>query len=229
MTGTHFDEVAEVYDESLPGHVMDHYLRKRISFIAERHPPPARLLDVGCGTGVLAGSLSSQGYEVVGVDPSEGMLDVMRKRFPAVESVQASATDMPFGDGSFDLAVSVATMHHIADAADVARALAEMARVVRPGGHVLIWDHNPRNPYWPHLMKRVPQDQGDERLIPLAELLDGLRAGGADPVEVRELGLVPDFTPKGLLGVAAALERLAERTPVVRERCAHNVVVALRR
>jgi ubiquinone/menaquinone biosynthesis C-methylase UbiE len=229
MTGTHFDEVAGVYDESLPRHVMDHYLRKRGSFIAERHPPPARLLDVGCGTGVLAASLSSEGYEVIGIDPSEGMLEVMRKRFPAVESVQASGTEMPFEDGSFDIAVSVATMHHIADHQAVREALGEMARVVRPGGHVLIWDHNPRNPYWTRLMKRVPQDQGDERLIPLAELLDGLRAGGADPVEVRELGLVPDFTPRRLLGAAAALERLAERTPLVRERCAHNVVLARRR
>jgi SAM-dependent methyltransferase len=136
---------------------------------------------------------------------------------------------MPFEDGSFDIAVSVATMHHIADHQAVREALGEMARVVRPGGHVLIWDHNPRNPYWTRLMKRVPQDQGDERLIPLAELLDGLRAGGADPVEVRELGLVPDFTPSRLLGAAAALERLAERTPLVRERCAHNVVLARRR
>ncbi len=143
--------------------------------------------------------------------------------------MQASGTELPFADGEFDLALSVATMHHIADAADVARALGEMARVVRPGGHVLVWDHNPRNPYWPYLMKRVPQDQGDERLIPLEELLAGLRAGGAEPVEVRELGLVPDFTPRRLLGAAAALERVAERTPLLHERCAHNVVLAVRR
>ena len=229
MSETHFDDVAAHYDESLPSHVTDHYLRKRVGYVAAHHPPPARVLDLGCGTGVLASHLAGAGYSVVGADPSAGMLEVMRTRAPEVESVQASGTDLPFADGEFDLSVSVATMHHIADAGDVARALAEMARVVRPGGHVLVWDHNPRNPYWPHLMKRVPQDQGDERLIPLAELLAGLRAGGAEPVEVRELGLVPDFTPKRLLGAAAALERLAERTPLVRERCAHNVVLAVRR
>ena len=229
MTETHFDDVAAAYDESLPSHVTNHYLRKRAEFVRAHHPPPARVLDLGCGTGVLAARLAAGGYAVVGVDPSAGMLEVMRGRTPAVEAVQASGTELPFADGEFDLALSVATMHHIADAADVARALGEMARVVRPGGHVLVWDHNPRNPYWPHLMKRVPQDQGDERLIPLAELLDGLRSGGAEPVEVRELGLVPDFTPKRLLGAAAALERVAERTPLLRERCAHNVVLAVRR
>jgi len=75
-------------------------------------------------------------------------------------------------------------------------------------------------------MRRVPQDRGDERLIGLDELLSGLTSAGAEPVLVRQLGLVPDFTPPRLLGVASAVERTAERTPVLRHRCAHNVVVA---
>ena len=41
-----------------------------------------------------------------------------------------------------------------------------MVRVARPGGRILVWDHNPRNPYWGRLMARVPQDTGEERLIP---------------------------------------------------------------
>jgi len=222
----HFDEVAAHYDKSLPAHVVEHYLEKRAAYVAEHRPPPARVLDLGCGTGVLAGRLAELGYEMVGADPSKGMLGEMRTRFPTVQAVQASGTDLPFEDGEFDLALSVATMHHIGDPADVHAALREMGRVVRPGGQVLLWDHNPRNPYWPYIMRRVPQDVGDERLIPLEELLSGLRAGGAEPVEVQQLGLVPDFTPSSLLGVAAALERLAERTPGIRKRCAHNVVLA---
>jgi SAM-dependent methyltransferase len=111
----------------------------------------------------------------------------------------------------------------------VRRALAEMVRVVKPGGHVLVWDHNPRNPYWPYLMRRVPQDRGDERLVPLEELLSGLRAGGAEPERVAQLGMVPDFTPRGLLPAAAAAERAAERTPLLRRICAHNVVLAEKR
>ena len=225
----HFDQVASHYDESLPAHVVEHYLRKRAGYVAAHRPPPARVLDLGCGTGVLAGRLAELGYDVTGADPSEGMLEVMRERFPAVRAVRASGTGLPFGDGEFDLALSVATMHHIGDPADVHAALREMARVVKPGGQVLVWDHNPRNPYWPHIMRRVPQDVGDERLVPLEELLSGLRAGGAEPVEVAQTGLVPDFTPPRLLGAAAALERLAERTPGLRRRCAHNVVLARKR
>ena len=95
--------------------------------------------------------------------------------------MHASATEMPFGDGEFDLSLSVATMHHVAEPDAVRRALAEMVRVVKPAGRILVWDHNPRNPYWPYLMRRVPQDRGYERLIDLEELLSGLEAGGAEP------------------------------------------------
>jgi SAM-dependent methyltransferase len=229
MRETHFDDVAPVYDETLPSHVTEHYLEKRTRFVLSRCPPPGRVLDVGCGTGALAARLAGINYEVVGLDPSQGMLDVMRERAPTVGAVHGSATEMPFGDGEFDLSLSVATMHHVAEPDAVRRALAEMVRVVKPAGRILVWDHNPRNPYWPYLMRRVPQDRGYERLIDLEELLSGLEAGGAEPVLVRQLGLVPDFTPRSLLGAAAALERAAERAPVVHRRCAHNVVLAVKR
>ena len=226
MSASHFDEIAAVYDESLPPHVVEHYLRKRTAFVAALCPARAAVLDVGCGTGALAGRLASAGYEVTGVDPSEGMLDVMRKRSPEARAVLASGTDIPFEDGAFDLVLSVATFHHIAEAGAVQQTLAEMTRVARPGGHVLVWDHNPANPYWSNLMARVPQDTGEERLIPAAELLDGLRAAGAEVVSVQQLGFVPDFTPRRAIRGAAALERLGERTPLARRLAAHNVVVA---
>jgi ubiquinone/menaquinone biosynthesis C-methylase UbiE len=225
MTETHFDGIADLYDETLPAHVTEHYLEKRTRFVLA-HCPGGRALDVGCGTGALALRLERAGYEMVGIDPSEGMLRVMREHAPGVEAVLGSGTELPFEDGEFDFALSVAAMHHIADPEAVRRALGEMSRVTRPGGRVLVWDHNPRNPYWPLLMKRVPQDSGEERLVPLEELLGGLRSGGAEPVLVRQLGLVPDFTPPRLLGAAAWLERAAERTPLLRRRCAHNVVLA---
>ena len=101
-----------------------------------------------------------------------------------------------------------------------------MVRVARPGGRVLVWDHNPRNPYWGRLMARVPQDTGDERLIPEREVIDGLRGAGAEIVRSEQLGLVPDFVPPAGLPAAAALERGVERTPLIRRLAAHNVVLA---
>jgi len=224
----HFDRIAGEYDESLPAHVVEHYLRKRVDFVLA-HCPRGRGLDVGCGTGTLAQRLADRGYEMTGLDPSEGMLEILRERAPSVEAVRGSGTELPFDDGSFDLVLTVAALHHIADPEAVRATLAEMVRVTRPGGRILIWDHNPRNPYWKRLMARVPQDDGSERLIPEAEVDRGLRAAGAQPLHSSQLGLVPDFVPPGLLGVAAAGERLAERAPLVRRLCAHNVVLAAKR
>lgn len=229
MSQTHFDDVAAVYDETLPAHVIEHYLEKRTRFVLSACPPPGRVIDVGCGTGALATRLAGNGYEVAGLDPSQGMLEVMRKRTPEVEAVQGSAIEMPFGDAEFDLSLCVATMHHIAEPDAVRRALVEMVRVVKPAGRILVWDHNPRNPYWPYLMRRVPQDRGDERLVGLDELLSGLEAGGAEPMLVTQLGMIPDFTPRALIGAAGAAERAVERVPLLRQLCAHNVVLATKR
>jgi ubiquinone/menaquinone biosynthesis C-methylase UbiE len=225
---TDFDTVADEYDESLPAHVVEHYLRKRTKFILER-VPRARALDVGCGTGVLAARLADQQYEMTGLDPSRKMLERLRMLRPDVESVVGDGTSLPFPDGRFDLTYCVAVMHHVAEPEAVRKTLMEMARVTRSGGHVLIWDHNPANPYWKSLMARVPQDTGAERLIPAGEVIAGLEAGGAKVVEMRQLGLVPDFVPPFLLGLAAAGEKIAEATPGLRRFCAHNVVLAVKR
>jgi SAM-dependent methyltransferase len=225
MTSSHFDAIAGVYDESLPAHVVEHYLGKRVRFVLE-HCPRGRGLDVGCGTGVLAARLAAAGYAMTGVDPSEGMLAVLRERSPEVEAVRAPGSALPFRDGEFDVVLSVATLHHVADPGEVRRTLAEMVRVARPGGRILVWDHNPRNPYWGRLMARVPQDTGEERLIPEREAVAGLRAGGSEVVLSAQLGMVPDFTPPRALRLAAAAERAFEHTPLARRLCAHNVVLA---
>jgi SAM-dependent methyltransferase len=227
VSGSHFDDIAQEYDASLPGQVVEHYLRKREAFIVAQCED-GRVLDVGCGTGALAVRLAARGLDVVGVDPSAEMLSVLSKRGPGIEAVVADGAALPFPDGEFDLSYCVAVMHHIAEPTAVRRTLAEMVRVVRPGGRVIVWDHNPTNPYWPIVMRRVPQDIGDERLIPASELLDGLRAAGAHPVLTAQTGLVPDFAPRSLMGVFRGLERAFEATPGLRRLCAHNVIVAVR-
>ena len=90
--------------------------------------------------------------------------------------------------------------------------LIEMVRVTRPGGRIVVWDHNPRNPYWKNLMARVPQDDGSERLVPEEEIVAGLEAAGAE-IGSRQLGLVPDFVPRALLGVARAASGSSSARP----------------
>ena len=151
------------------------------------------------------------------------MLEIMRARAPEVEAVKASGTSLPFEDDRFDLVLTVAALHHIADPADVRRTLTEMVRVCKPSGAILIWDHNPRNPYWSQLMARVPQDTGDERLIPESEIVSGLRPVGRRSRAAGSWGWCRTSRPPRALRAAAALERLFERTPVLqRSRCAQR-------
>ena len=76
-------------------------------------------------------------------------------------------------------------------------------------------------------MARVPQDTGEERLIPESEVLDGLRgARRARSCARTSSAWCPDFVPPRALRAAAAVERAVERTPLVRRLGAHNVVLA---
>jgi hypothetical protein len=93
-------------------------------------------------------------------------------------------------------------------------------------GFVLIWDHNPLNPYWPILMKRVPQDHGDERLVSVWELLNAVRTAGLQAVEAARTGLVPDFMPAALMPIWTRVESMVEANPFLSLFAAHNVVVA---
>lgn len=101
-----------------------------------------RVLDVACGTGVLAreaaGRAGSAG-SVVGIDPEPGMLAVARELAPEVEWREAVAEALPFEDRSFDAVVSQFGLMFFSDRS---RALREMIRVLKPGGRlaVAVWD-----------------------------------------------------------------------------------------
>jgi len=225
LDATNFDTIAGIYDDVFPTHIVEHYLSRRAAYIL-RHTPAENALDVGAGTGVLAERLTDSGIAVTALDPFPGMLAQLSQRRPDIPTIVANGEDLPFPDNVFDLTYSVAVMHHIARPELVQRTLDEMVRVTRRGGHILIWDHNPLNPYWSLLMRRVPQDVGSERLVPMDEILEDLRAAGATVLRADRRGLMPEFVPPSLLGVAARIERLVEATPGIRAFCSHDVVLA---
>jgi ubiquinone/menaquinone biosynthesis C-methylase UbiE len=222
--GRHFDEIAGEYNASLPSAVVAHYLRRRIALLERLVAPPGPVLDAGCGTGMLLWGMAQRGYQVTGIDPSLGMLQQTPRDTPAA-LLQASAGNLPFAEGAFPLVVSVAVFHHLVDPALVADAVREMVRVTAPGGATVVWDHNPRNPYWPYLMARVPQDQEPTRLVPQREITAPVSQDPTLSIACTYHGWVPDFAPSWSLPLAGMLERVLEALPVVRERSAHNVVV----
>lgn len=223
-----YDGIAAHYDGAIPEHVAAHYRRKRVGQVRALAPPGSTVLDSGCGTGTLASAMRDVGYDVYGVDASVGMLAQMGAAGRGLP-VAGFMERLPIASDSFDLAITVATLHHITDPERVAQSLAELCRVVRPGGCVVVWDHNPKNPYWPYLMKRIPQDTGDERLVPQEEIVTALLAGGGVEITTKRSGLVPEFVPPALMPLAMIAEAIVERTPCLNIFCAHNIVIARKR
>jgi SAM-dependent methyltransferase len=100
----------------------------------------ARALDVGCGFGRWTRWLAQHGASAVGVDPTEGMLDAARGASdPSVEYRRMSATALAFPDASFDLVTCITVIQHL-EPSEQETAVAEIARVLRPGGRALALD-----------------------------------------------------------------------------------------
>lgn len=101
---------------------------------------PGRLLDVGCGTGHVLNDAAQRGFDGVGIDSSEGMLERACSR-PYVQKsmlVRASATSLPFPDNEFDVVFASGSLVHVHD---IALAVSEILRVAKPGGTIRIVDH----------------------------------------------------------------------------------------
>jgi ubiquinone/menaquinone biosynthesis C-methylase UbiE len=111
------------------------YSRRRLDgWLDHCLPDPAaglRLLDVGCGTGHHLARLRARGFEVAGVDGSPEMLEHARALNPETDIRQSDVEHLPFPDASFDVVLSVEVLRYLPSPA---RSIAEMARVLKPGG-----------------------------------------------------------------------------------------------
>jgi SAM-dependent methyltransferase len=113
-----------------------------------------RVVDVGAGSGDAAGRAVERGAVATGVDVSAAMVEIAARRHPAAQFVEASATRLPFADGSFDVAVGNIAIQHIGEPA---RAALELARVLVSGGRVGLstWDAPERSPFFAAILGAV--------------------------------------------------------------------------
>ena len=173
-----FDRIAPVYD--VMNRVMTVGLDQRWRRLTVRAVvrPDDRVLDACCGTGDLAVAARSAGADVVGLDFSEPMLERARRKSSEIEWIRGDLLELPFDDASFDAATVGFGVRNVAD---LERGLAELRRVLRPGGRVGILEiTRPRGPL--RLFYRLWFDV----LIPLAgKILPGGKAYTYLPASVR--------------------------------------------
>ncbi len=170
-----------------------------------------RVIDVGCGPGSLCAEMAAAGASVVGVDPSPAMLGLAEQRGSAVELFRGDALSLPVEDADFDAAVSTQVYEYVAD---IDGALAEVRRVLRPGGRLLILDTD-----WDSIVWHSSDDSRMERVLRawdehlahprLPRVLPSLlREGGftlrrAEVVPVMNLGYARDTYSAHVLGTIA--------------------------
>lgn len=197
-----FGPLAESYDRLRPVDANWWELFELLD--SERDLAGHRVLDVGCGTGRLAAALAERGARVWGVDPSTAMLEQARAVTGGrVGLKEGRAEELPFKDGWFERAVLRTVVHLF----DRPRALAELARVVGPGGRVVIATFPPEQfpsgwliPFFPDVL-----DIDRARFPTVARLTRELAVAGFQAVRTRSL------RQEGSLDREEALDRIRGR------------------
>lgn len=154
-------------------------------------PPGARrVAELGAGTGRLTDSLVERGLDVVAVDPSASMLQVLSGRLPGVRTVLATAEDTGLADASFDAILVAQAWHWM----DPDAASAEAARILRPGGTLaMVWNQRVPTPGWQESFDAVQ---------------DALR--GVDLIDAEASAARPPFAERGELQFTWSREVPAE-------------------
>jgi len=186
QTPQSFDDFSDKYHETLSeclrlygGRDAQYYNRlkaKRLIELARKHLGDLSkrdFLDLGCGTGLTAEIISPAFRRGAGVDLSHGMLRACHARLgsnplPNCRFAQASVADLPFPGGSFDLAFSVTLIHHLPDDA-IWKMFADVRRVLKPGGLMVHFDHNPYNFLTRRIVENCVYDK-DTALRPMSRV-----------------------------------------------------------
>jgi len=203
--------------------------------LVRRYGTGRDILEAGCGTGLLLAEAARIGRSAIGLDLSRGMLAKARDR--GLRIVQGSLTALPLPDASVDLVYSVKVLAHVPP---IREAIAELARVTRPGGHLLLEFYNPRS--LRYLAKvlggAAPITDGttDRDVFTRYDTLDTARAYLPPDLEYVGMRGVRVVTPTSrvfnvpvLAGLFDRAERIACDLPIVRGLGGFLIVVARKR
>jgi len=222
-----FDAYAERYRElhrdsvRASGEDPDYFAGYKMAWMAralgERATAALDVLDFGCGVGAALPHLrrGMPAARVTGVDVSGRSLALAREAHPGVRFERIEGTRIPLPDASFDVAFAACVYHHLAPAAR-AGWTAELRRVLRPGGRLFVFEHNPLNPLTRKVVRDCPFDR-DAALLPARESRRLLADAGFAATRVDYIV----FFPAALAALRGLEPRLA-RLPLGAQYVAHG-------
>jgi ubiquinone/menaquinone biosynthesis C-methylase UbiE len=192
--------------------------------------PGRRVLELGCGTGVFLEKLAAYGADITGIDLSADLLARCAVRMagaPRITLVRGNAEQMPFPGGAFDAVYGSSILHHLG----LEAALAEVRRVLRPGGRLAFAEPNILNPqvavmFRLGMTKEYFGVSPDEMAFSRFRAARALRRAGFTDVSVTPFDFLHPATPPRLMGAVERLGRAAERTPLLREIAGSMLIAA---
>jgi SAM-dependent methyltransferase len=216
-----FDQFAEEYlaihakNVHFTGENPEYFSRYKVDEVsrvwrARGRPDPQTILDFGAGIG---GSLAHfrrafPKAELIATDISARSLDVAQRRHPGVARFELYAgSGPPAADASVDLAYTSCVFHHI-DEREHLGLLKSLRQAVKPGGALVVFEHNPINPVTRYIVATCPFDE-NAVLIPAGKLRQRLKDAGFGRVEIGYVG----FFPSALAGLRR-LDPLLKHLPV---------------
>lgn len=196
MSSSRFDEYASTYETlhassiTLSGEPPEFFARYKVDDVRDRVQRIAsvgaidRILDVGCGLGASIAHFRKAFPDAVtvGVDSSGRSLAVAAQRNVDTPFAQCDASRLPFPEGLFDCIFAAGVIHHVPPEQRPAL-IGEMRRVLRPGGLIALFEHNPLNPLTRTAVRLCPFD-ADARLVRAGALAKLLRQTGFANVEI---------------------------------------------
>ena len=218
MSSPEFDAYSAAYSEDIEktigvfGQEHDFFVRSKADILLpalaalNADTATLKVLDVGCGVGLVHRYIANALGELHGTDVSGASIDIARGGNPGVRYQVFDGVTLPYEDGSFDCAYAICVMHHV-PVAQWQGFMKEMRRVVRPGGLLLVIEHNPLNPATQWVVRHAPMD-ANAVLLSSGTLRRLMTAAGARAPWVRYVLFLP-FAGK----LFRLIDRMLSRVP----------------
>ena len=129
-----------------------------------------KLLDYGCGHGLLHAYFDPNYFDIYGCDPASEVINLAKESNPVYNYASFDGVTLPYENQTFDLSIAVCVMHHIKPI-HWERSLNEMKRVTKEDGFIAVYEHNPKNPLAVHIVNNCPLDK-DANLLNMTTLLN---------------------------------------------------------
>lgn len=198
MAGSEFDRHAANYSSAIEetigvfGQSHDFYVRHKAILLKEafaKFPVRPKVLDVGCGIGLVHPLLEPLVSELHGVDVSAASIETAKVNNASVHYQSYDGHKLPYRDAEFDAAFAICVMHHV-PVPEWSAFGAEMARVVKPGGLLVVIEHNPANPATQWVVHRSPLDENAVLVRP-GKLRGILSAAGVEKIGTQYVLFTP--------------------------------------